>query len=80
MHPVDPHTLERFLARVAQHKVTVLAFSTSTKASIPLRHAAQQHQHYVVAGRVQWRHEVIEFASMYCAAVCDRVVAHSLVG
>ena len=55
---VTPHTLDRFLASVAQHKVTALAFSTSAKASIPLRHAAQQHSQYVTVGRVQWKDEV----------------------
>jgi hypothetical protein len=56
---VDPETIDRFLARVPHHKVAVLAFSTATKASIPLRHAAEQHKHNVVAGRVQWKAEVL---------------------
>ena len=55
---VSPHTLDRFLGKVQEHKVTVLAFSASAKASIPLRHAAQQHSHLVTAGRVQWKDEV----------------------
>ncbi len=55
---VDPETIDRFLARVPHHKVAVLAFSTATKASIPLRHAAEQHKHHVVAGRLQWKAEV----------------------
>ena len=56
---VDPETIDRFLAHVPHHKVAVLAFSTATKASIPLRHAAEQHKHHVVAGRVQWTAEVL---------------------
>ena len=56
---VDPDTIDRFLARVPHHKVAVLAFSTATKASIPLRHAAEQHKDHVVAGRVQWKAEVL---------------------
>ena len=55
---IDPQSLSRFLARTPQHKVTVMAFSSATRASIPLRHAAQQHEHFIVAGRVQWRDEV----------------------
>ena len=55
---VTPHTLDRFLAGVAEHKVTALAFSTAAKASMPLRHAAQQHSQSVTAGRVQWKDEV----------------------
>ncbi|DBA85275.1 TPA: DnaJ subfamily C member 16 [Trebouxia sp. C0005] len=58
---VDPETIDRFLARVPHHKVAVLAFSTATKASIPLRHAAEQHKHHVVAGRVQWKAEDLIF-------------------
>ena len=55
---VSLHMVERFLSKVPQHKVTVLAFSASAKASIPLRHAVQQHSHFVTAGRVQWNDEV----------------------
>lgn len=55
---VKPHSLDKFLARVAQHKVTVLAFSSSSRASLPLRHAAQQHERDVVVGRVEWAAEV----------------------
>lgn len=55
---VSPHTLNRFLDKIPQHKVAVLAFSTSAKASIPLRHAVQQHSHLVTAGRIQWSNEV----------------------
>lgn len=58
---VDPDTIDRFLARVPHHKVAVLAFSTATKASIPLRHAAEQHKDHVVAGRVQWKAEDLTF-------------------
>ncbi|KAL0042325.1 hypothetical protein WJX77_009183 [Trebouxia sp. C0004] len=58
---VDPDTIDRFLARVPHHKVAVLAFSTTTKASIPLRHAAEEHKHNVVAGRVQWKAEDLVF-------------------
>ncbi len=56
---VDPDTIDRFLARVPHHKVAVLAFSTAIKASIPLRHAAEQHKGHVVVGRVQWKPEVL---------------------
>ena len=55
---VTPQTIDKFLDSVAQHKVSALAFSTSAKASIPLRHAAQQHSQFVAAGRVQWKDEV----------------------
>lgn len=55
---VSPHNLDKFLAKVPQHKVTVLAFSSSGRPSILLRQAAQQHERHVVAGRVQWVPEV----------------------
>ena len=55
---VKPQSLDKFLARVPQHKVTVLAFSSSSRASLPLRRVAQQHQRHVVVGRVHWNAEV----------------------
>ena len=65
---VKPQSLDKFLARVAQHKVTALAFSSSSKASLPLRHAAQQHERYVVVGRVHWKAEV---RLGFCLSCCD---------
>lgn len=55
---IQPRNLDKFLAKVPQHKVTVLAFSSTSKASVPLRRAAQQHELDVVVGRVHWAAEV----------------------
>ena len=57
---VSPLNVDRFLARVPHHKVTVLVFSSSGRPSLLLRQAAQQHERHVVAGRVQWAPEVSE--------------------
>ena len=58
--PVQLTSLRKFLAKVPEHKVTVLAFSSSSKASMPLRRAAQQHELEVVVGRVHWNPEVTQ--------------------
>lgn len=55
-----PRSLDQFLARVPQHKVTVLAFASTSKASVPVRRAAQQHELDVVVGRVHWAAEVTQ--------------------
>ncbi|KAL3131728.1 DnaJ subfamily C member 16 [Trebouxia sp. C0009 RCD-2024] len=58
---IQPRNLDKFLAKVPQHKVTVLAFSSTSKASVPLRRAAQQHELDVVVGRVHWAAEDLPF-------------------
>ena len=68
---VKPQSLDKFLARVPQHKVTALAFSSSSRASLPLRHAAQQHERHVVVGRVNWDAEV---KPSYCPSCCTCVL------
>lgn len=71
---VQPRNLDKFLAGVAQHKVTVLAFSSSSKASIPLRRAAQQHKLDVVVGRVHWAAEVTRLMPLlqyHMATMCQ---------
>ena len=65
---VKPQNLDQFLARVPQYKVTVLAFSSSSRASLPLRHAAQQHARHVVVGRVHWTADV---RLVFCLSCCN---------
>lgn len=65
---VKPQNLDQFLAQVPQYKVTVLAFSSSSRASLPLRHAAQQHARHVVVGRVHWTSDV---RLGFCLSCCN---------
>ena len=69
---ITPRNLDSFLAKAPQHKVTVLAFTSSpSRASIPLRHAAQQHGRHVVAGRVQWVPQVWHYKLFFPAFTCS---------